>query len=384
MIKNDRQYRLTKLQLQTFESSLKGWGGTVVPAGVEPQIFAAQGHALESTVEDLRGEIFEYEELSSGAITHFSVGSLMELPRVLIRARIARGFTQQQFAEKLGLREQQVQRWEANDYAGASIETLDRVSRTLEIAIREDIFLPARGFQPRTFLKNLEAAGIPFKLMLHRLLPPDLTVAFEDPDQISFKEVVQAASCVARVFSVRIQELLQTDPPQFDLRAVAETHFKLPARVNKKAVNAYTIYAHYLAALAVSCVRSEPKRDFPDDWHQFNQAVRASGGTMTFASALSFLWDCGVIVLPLRDSGNFHGAVWEVNGRRVIALKQNMELSSRWLFDLIHEAGHIASGHVDRESSILEEQEISPGKRDELTEMEANQWAEATASECGG
>jgi transcriptional regulator with XRE-family HTH domain len=49
--------------------------------------------------------------------------------QLLISARIARGLTQRQLAEKLGVNESQVSRDERNEYHGV---TLDRAARILE------------------------------------------------------------------------------------------------------------------------------------------------------------------------------------------------------------------------------------------------------------
>jgi Helix-turn-helix len=48
------------------------------------------------------------------------LGSLNDLPTTLIKARISAGMTQKELAEKIGIREQQIQRYEANHYNSAS------------------------------------------------------------------------------------------------------------------------------------------------------------------------------------------------------------------------------------------------------------------------
>ena len=53
---------------------------------------------------------------------------LNDLPQALIRARIASGLSQRELAMRLGLKEQQIQRYEATKYASASL------SRVIEVA----------------------------------------------------------------------------------------------------------------------------------------------------------------------------------------------------------------------------------------------------------
>jgi transcriptional regulator with XRE-family HTH domain len=60
----------------------------------------------------------------------------------MIRARIALGLTQKQLAERVGLKEQQIQRYEENDYASASFSRLKEIIKALGLDIEQKIFLP--------------------------------------------------------------------------------------------------------------------------------------------------------------------------------------------------------------------------------------------------
>ena len=80
----------------------------------------------------LWAELKEYEELHSGRGGFPRISSMSELSRVIIRARIVSGLSQNELAERLGLKEQQIQRYEATDYASASLSRLIEVSRAVE------------------------------------------------------------------------------------------------------------------------------------------------------------------------------------------------------------------------------------------------------------
>jgi hypothetical protein len=164
------------------------------------------------------------------------------------------------------------------------------------------------------------------------------------------------------------------DAPPLNLEAVAATRFKAPARAKAKIVNAYTVYAHYLAAVIEGCTPAAGSRQFSTDWHKVHREVTGGAGKMNLSGVLDYLWNCNIIVLPLRDSGAFHGAVWKIRGRYVIVLKQNTELEARWLYDLLHEVGHIARGHLAEDGDLIEANEIAQGDR-ESEEGEANAWA---------
>src|SRR5215471_2852389 len=97
---------------------------------------------MESQLEELREELAEYEALRNGHIAVLELDSLDKLPEALIRARIAAGLTQKQLAQRLGLKEQQIQRYEAKRYAGASLQRIQAVAEALGATIREQVVLP--------------------------------------------------------------------------------------------------------------------------------------------------------------------------------------------------------------------------------------------------
>lgn len=98
--------------------------------------------AYDSEAAILREQLAEYDALHHGGVRTLALGSLEELPEVLIRARIAAGLTQKQLAGRLGLKEQQIQRCEATRYAGANLGRIQAVAEALGIETRGQIILP--------------------------------------------------------------------------------------------------------------------------------------------------------------------------------------------------------------------------------------------------
>jgi transcriptional regulator with XRE-family HTH domain len=377
MIKNDRQYKVTKTQLRTFQEAAEVLASIRAPKGVDPVLIQAQRSAIEAQVEELVADIAEYEALREGKIRRFVIDSFADLPVALIKGRIAAGLTHKELAVRLQVKEQQLQRWEANDYAGASIETLKQVFDAVGIESREELFVPNKGIDAKRFLRNLATAGIPSDLLLKRLIPAKLLDVFKgDMAGVGLREMFQTASIISRVFTINIGDLLEFKPPVFSMDAVASARFKLPARANPKQVNAYTVYANYLAAFLVDCFEREPSANLPDNARDLHRKLTSKGSPISFSKLLNFAWDCGLIVLPLRDSGAFHGAVWKIRDRFVIVLKQGMEIDSRWLYDLLHELGHVASKHINDNIALVEEDAISPEMGGTDEEEQANEWAE--------
>ena len=145
MIENERQYNITRAQLRRLEQTLERAKASGPGADVNPLLQRAQAAGLASQVEDLRRELRDYEDLRSGATSAISLTSLGNLPETLIKARVAAGMTQRALGEALGLKEQQVQRYETTRYAGASLRRVLEVASALGLSLLAPAMLAVRG-----------------------------------------------------------------------------------------------------------------------------------------------------------------------------------------------------------------------------------------------
>ena len=134
MITNERQYRITKAQLAKLQEGVDTFDLEETEQRLGSRILAQAGlDGLKSEVEVLTDQLKEYESLQSGIATNFRANSITELDTLLIRARIARRLSQRELAEKIGVKEQQIQRYEAQKYAGASLRRVIEIARALDI-----------------------------------------------------------------------------------------------------------------------------------------------------------------------------------------------------------------------------------------------------------
>lgn len=142
MIKNERQYRITKAQADKFERALAHLDAHPEESEpLHPRLQQAEKEALHSQFVTLRRQLDDYESLRLGQRRSFHLNSFDELPRALIQARIAAGLSQKDLAARLGLKEQQIQRYEATDYASASLSRISAVIQALGLSIREEVSL---------------------------------------------------------------------------------------------------------------------------------------------------------------------------------------------------------------------------------------------------
>ena len=134
MIKNERQYRITRTQAQRFAQTLRGLRERPEAVdGVHPIIAQAQVDAVSSQLADLEAELREYESVRAGEFRMDTLRVVADLPALLIKARISQGLSQKELADRLGLKEQQVQRYEATDYATAKWSRIREVASAFGI-----------------------------------------------------------------------------------------------------------------------------------------------------------------------------------------------------------------------------------------------------------
>lgn len=96
-------------------------------------------------------------------------------------------------------------------------------------------------------------------------------------------------------------------------------------------------------------------------------------GGVTLDALLAWCWSAGLIVLPVTLGPGFDAAVWLTAERPVIVLNQRRRAAVFWLFDLAHELGHIALGHV--RGAGLVDGDLEHPDPDDPEEQAATAWA---------
>ena len=145
MIKNEKQYRITKAQVRRFQDALAELAGQQRPSNIAPRLWEAQREAAQSQMEDLREQVEVYERLHVGQNKTVVLEGVEDLPKALIRARIAAGMTQEGLARRLGVKPQQVQRYEATEYESASFARILKVVQALGLRMPKAARLVRNG-----------------------------------------------------------------------------------------------------------------------------------------------------------------------------------------------------------------------------------------------
>ena len=136
MITNERQYRITRSQAEKFRQALRDFSEIdMVRQGIDPAIARAHRSSLEQQLKELDEEIARYETLRSGSVDELSASSIIDTGEKLIEARIVRGMSQRELADRLGMKEQQIQRYEQERYRTASLTRVAEVAGALGLQL---------------------------------------------------------------------------------------------------------------------------------------------------------------------------------------------------------------------------------------------------------
>jgi transcriptional regulator with XRE-family HTH domain len=131
MIKNQKQAGITKIRL----AELRKTHETLITKkeNYSDLEYELSENALLGMIEDLEKQLKIYEGLVNNNFHIWKPKNLEDLSNALIAARLAQNLSQQDLALKLGIKEQQVQRYEATDFESASWTKICEFSNALNI-----------------------------------------------------------------------------------------------------------------------------------------------------------------------------------------------------------------------------------------------------------
>jgi len=326
MITNERQYRISKAQLEKIKESMDSFDlKKAVEMSKSKRLANAELDALKSEIENLIVQITEYETLKSGSIEILKASDLEELPKILIRARIVKDLTQRELAELLGLKEQQIQRYEAEDYASAKLSRLAEVAKALELNIREIAEFNNPHQTTNIDIEGLALDQFPIKEMFYRNwfegFYGSVSQAIENSEELLLEFLSNALEEPKRVLTRQ------------RIRAGAtENHYALIA------------WQCRIIILAKKCeLKNKFKKSvLTDEW--FNNLVHLSREADGPRKARDFLADYGIplVVEPHLSKTHLDGAaVLLSNGQPVIGMTLRYDRISNFWFVLVHELVHI-------------------------------------------
>lgn len=377
MITNERQYKISRAEAGKFRQAIADMARRGERKGVHPRLVQAEQEALESQLGTLQAELAEYEKLKSATVEKIEITSLDELGDGLIKARIAAGLSQKALAERLGLKEQQIQRYEAERYGSASFQRLLNVAAALGVRVRNEILLPLAPGDFDGLITKLKQVGLDKRFLLSKILSSEdaAKATGEVPTEDTQALTAKTGAILGRIYGWSKENLFGDQPLAVPRFAAAEARFKMPAKRTQTSTGLYAAYANYLAVVALKGSESLSREPIPVDPMAVHKAVVDKYREFSLGTTLEYVWDLGIPVLPLKGNGTFHGACWRYEHRNVIVLKQNSTHAARWLFDLLHELFHAGQSPDAASLEVIESDETGEERRTSEEEIAASQFA---------
>jgi len=329
MITNERQYKISKAELEKLREAIKQFDMTEATSALngDRTLAKAQLQALQSESEIISEQLREYESLRTGSVRNLEAGSLSELPDLLIKARIALGLSQRQLAEKMGLKEQQIQRYEAENYASASLSRLIEISDALGLRVAEKARL--EGLEDRTVRASggaLDWARFPIKEMYRRGWFGGFTGSSREAETNSDLLVASFLKDVCRQ----------------PLQALHKKHVRSGSNLDQYSLLAWECRVLKLAASEHITAKFR-KSEITSEW--IMGLAKLSSQSNGPRRAKDYLKDSGIalVVEPHLPQTHLDGTATLLRGATpVIGMTLRYDRLDNFWFVLFHELGHLA------------------------------------------
>lgn len=134
MIRNETEYKEAVQRVAEEATRIKAERAQLQEMGLSKEEIKRALDPVRSFHDQLKEEIASYERLMRGEFDELR--NFEGVGRLLIAARIAKGVSQRELAERLGVHESQVSRDERNEYHGVTVERANRILDALGVEIR--------------------------------------------------------------------------------------------------------------------------------------------------------------------------------------------------------------------------------------------------------
>jgi transcriptional regulator with XRE-family HTH domain len=266
------------------------------------------------------------------------------------------GLTQRDLATLAGMTSPQLSKIESGSF-DLRISTVQTLLRAMGASL-DDISRPGTPeISQKVIRKRAEGAGVGRDLidrMARVCTRSELPLLLNRAFGWTMDALISGAPRSPRLAGAVFKTISSSDPNESPLLALAEAVAQIVER---------NVGVHERGTVGdAATVRSE----------LLNHA-----GEVTLASLVEWTWGQGIPVIPLHGKGGFCAAVLSVDRCPSVVIKETRQQVAYWLFDLAHELGHIAHGHV-HDADLVDIEALRPGGSNngsDVQEEQANQYA---------
>jgi len=360
MIKNEKEFRSTRLALAGYEDALSKFDILkLIESGVAPVIARAQRSSYERQAKELRDKLEVYEALRDGKRGKIDLSEVSEIGRALVEARVARGLTQRELANIAGVQEQQIQRYEKEMYETANLRRLTQIASSIGLRFSGQITVEVANQVETGRLPNgLTIADFPFA---------DMNAKGWFGQRMNLRRAPPAER--AKV----LHEFFNQAPQEISVALHRKTSSEIsPAR-----------RAALLAWQARILIRARQKSGLARAFNTpppevVSQIVKLSISSDGILKAIDTLIQYGIIVVfePHLPKTKIDGAAMSLDGKYgVIGMSLRHDRIDNFWFVLLHELGHIIRhwqkvlyGAIVDENTGEESEDVLEREADEFAE----------------
>ncbi|MCY4459034.1 MAG: XRE family transcriptional regulator [Albidovulum sp.] len=320
MIYSDKQYGISSGELTKLKSALAATEA-LLPNDDWVQELEIEG--LKSQIAEIEADITHYRLLKAGEIGFTKSYSLNSLPSILIQARIASGMSQSDLAKSLGLKPQQVQRYEATEYMSASLARLIEVANHLNV------------HTVGLFETETDARGI--------------VLSWDDIGDVNWQEFPAREMAKRRWFDMPLGANLIERAKAYFLEAAGPQFVNA---LHRKKIRCATLPNEYgllawqarILELARTIIEEErlPCFNFDDRWlPELTRLTRRTDGPRR---ARELLASKGIVLVTEKHMPGTYldgAAMLSVSDRPVIGMTLRYDRLDNFWFVLFHELGHV-------------------------------------------
>jgi len=352
-ISSDRQASDAKRAIAEIELALssKQILETIVQ-GLPTVAVAGVNKALKTEAHELRQALEAYERGKAGQIDALKNRAGNDPGMALIVARIAQGLSQKELGRKLGLKEQQIQRYEAERYRSLSLANYQKFASVLGVQLLPVHAQPKNGWTLAKDISPDEARKVLKHARANGWLDKDLI--FEEASLAELKKNV--ADHIVKYGS---PSMLRTGLNVLDMKEDWSLLF-WKAQVTRKAEDK---------------IKSEKLTYQPMQVSWLCNLVKLSRERNGPKLAVEMLREHGIVLILERQIPGLQldGAAFLINDVPVVGLTLLRDTVDNFWFTLLHEVAHVIL-HYRTGLSVGFFDDMENSKVDEL-EQEANEFA---------
>lgn len=137
MIRNETEYQSAVERIAEEAKRLKAQRQQLKEMKLSAEEIKRVLDPVRSFHEQLKEEVASYERLKRGEFEE--IRNFEGIGRLLIALRIAKGISQRELAQRLGVHETQISRDERNEYHGVAVERAGKILEALGAEVRSSV-----------------------------------------------------------------------------------------------------------------------------------------------------------------------------------------------------------------------------------------------------